>query len=124
MFKFFALTTLVTLMACEQQKTIEEMSYAEVRALAVELREKCRAAGATEGAAFEACAKQEAQRERLSRQNAQVRRANAYTALAAGMQQTSNNYYAASARTASAVPRTLTCTSAPAPTGMVRANCY
>ena len=87
-----------TLAGCHQ-KTVSEMNYAEIHALADQIRARCTAQGAVEGTQQGAdCIKIESQYEINKRNRARADAAEMGAAIAQGMTNASAAYYAAAAR--------------------------
>lgn len=99
-----------------QSKPIQQMSYAETKALALELHKRCAAEGAPQGSPeFDACMQQEVNREVATRQaNADARRRLGDGLAAAGANMQRN----------AAAHRPINCTSTPGMGGVVNTNCY
>jgi hypothetical protein len=109
------LASLVAAAAGCQSKPIQQMSYSETKALALELHKRCAAEGAPQGSPeFDACMQQEVNREVATRQaNADARQR-----LAAGLANVGANMQRNAAR------RPINCTSTPGYGGAVSTSCY
>ena len=89
--------TCLLISACAQ-KTVSEMNYAEIHALADQIRARCTAQGAVEGTQQGAdCIKIESQYEINKRNRARADAAEMGAAVAQGMQNAGSSYSAAAA---------------------------
>lgn len=107
---------------CQTQQ-IETMTYAETKALAEQIVQRCYAQGVKSGTPeMELCTGQEVRREAaLRRINAERLRAG-FAAAGAGLAAAGAGYRNAAANTATNRP--VTCTRVPSPTGYVKVTCY
>lgn len=118
----FLLIAVAALAACEAQKPVEEMGYAERQQLAAQIVERCKALGIAPGSAhMNACTEAEASKEVYTRRANTAKRQAALQSMGQSMQQTSQSYYNAAAMNQS---RNVNCTTQNMGGGMVTTRCY
>lgn len=117
--RYLVLILPIALAAC--QKTVSEMSYEEIRALAAEISERCEKAGAGRSTPeFKTCYEIEANREFVTRENNQMRLRMAGAAMAAGAAAAGRNM---ANHTAVPTHRSATCRTIRGPDGSYTTVC-
>lgn len=113
----------LALSACQANKPLDELSYSELKTVADQIGARCEAQGITrKSPEWGLCVQQETNRERAARDNAPRLEFNPDGA-AAAMNSASAGYYRAASTYNSVAGASVTCTTAPAPTGMVSYRC-